>query len=246
MFDANMLYGLALTAVPILLSLSVHEMAHARTALAFGDPTARNLGRCTLNPLAHLDPLGTLMMVLVGFGWAKPVPVNPANLHPPRLGNVAVSAAGPLSNLAVAVLCALGLRVMTAAGAKIDPKGDFVLTDLAAFLLTYTLFINLTLCLFNLIPLFPLDGHHIGRETLPASQRQDYMYWQVRYGRWVLLGLLFGPRLLRDAVNIHFDPMGWYLGYAIFSLAEPLVGPAALTGPVLGALVKFHGYTPLM
>jgi Zn-dependent protease len=243
MFDANMLYGLALTAVPILLSLSVHEMAHARTALAFGDPTAKMMGRCTLNPLAHLDPLGTLMMVRVGFGWAKPVPVNPANLDPPRLGNVAVSAAGPLSNLAIAFLCGMALRAMTAAGVTVDIEANFVPMDIAVFLLTYTLLVNLTLCLFNLIPLFPLDGHHIGRETLSAARRQEYMYLQMRYGQWVLFALLFGPRLLYDFTKIHFDPMGWYLGFAEGTLIDPLVGNAAhLVGC---ALFKFRGYTPL-
>jgi len=239
----ELLYGIALTAVPILLSLSVHEFAHARTALAFGDPTAKSMGRCTLNPLAHLDPVGTIMLMLVGFGWAKPVPVNSANLHPRRLGDIAVSAAGPGSNLALAGLCGLVLRILAGAGVVVDGQADFRPSDLAVFLLTYTILINLMLCIFNLIPLFPLDGHHIGREILPAGQRTLYMRWQRHYGMWILLALMFGPRLLRGVVNIRVDPMGWYISRALFPTVSAIIGPNAIM-MAMESLDKFSGYTP--
>ena len=182
---------LLVMAVPLLLSLTVHEFAHARVALAFGDPTAKSYGRVTLNPLAHLDPIGTLAIFLVGFGWAKPVPVNPANLHPRRLGDIMVSVAGPLSNLALAVLSGAGLRVLLLAG---DP--EWPVYDSAFMLLFYTMAVNLVLCIFNLIPLFPVDGHHILRESLPVHMRAGFMQWQVRYGQILLLALIFVPRLL--------------------------------------------------
>ena len=241
--DVRMLYGVVLTAVPILLSLSVHEFAHARTALAFGDATAKAMGRCTLNPLAHLDPIGTLMMIIAGFGWAKPVPVNPNNLYPRRLGDVAVSVAGPASNLALAILCAVVLRIMVASGVTVDPTRDFAGADLAVFLLAYTILINLMLCIFNLIPLFPLDGHHIGRESLPAASRQGYMIWQRHYGLWILLALMIGPRLLRHVADVGFNPLGWYIGRVLFPMFEALIGAGALE-TAFDALDKFSGYTP--
>lgn len=224
--NTEALYGIVLTALPIILSLSVHEFAHARTALAFGDPTAKSLGRCTLNPLAHLDPIGTIMMFLVGFGWAKPVPVNMGNLHPPRMGNLAVSAAGPLSNLGLAIVCAAALRVLVAAGVTVDGTGEFIATDLVAFLLTYLLFVNLVLCVFNLLPLFPLDGHHIARETLPAGSRAGYMQWQHQYGRWLLMALIIAPMLLRT-VKIYFRPLTWYFGLTVSPLLMLLLGDEA-------------------
>src|ERR1035437_8633090 len=105
-----------LLTIPLLIfSLVVHECAHARTALAFGDPTAKNMGRITLNPLPHLDFMGTLCLIFSGFiGWAKPVPVNPYNLHPRRLGDIAVSFAGPASNLSLALIFGLILKGMVA------------------------------------------------------------------------------------------------------------------------------------
>lgn len=239
-----MLHGIVLTALPILLSLSIHEFAHARVALAFGDDTARRQGRCTLKPWVHLDPLGTLMMVLAGFGWARPVPVNSQRLHPRRLGDIAVSAAGPLSNLALAALCAVGLRIAAAAKVSINPQADFRPIDFAVLMLAYAALINLTLCLFNLLPLFPLDGHHISRELLPAHRRQGFMAWQMQFGPWLLLGLLLGPRLLRSFnVGVDFDPLGWYMSRALVPLFTRLVGgDGALLA--LDALEKFRGYTP--
>jgi Zn-dependent protease len=197
---------------PLLFSLVVHEYAHARTALAFGDRTAYAMGRVTLNPLAHLDPMGTLLIILMGFGWAKPVPVNPANLHPPKWGDIAVSLAGPLSNLFLAILTAAVFRLWWAVGPGLAPA---LVQPLAHYLL-YIATVNVVLCMFNLIPLFPLDGHHVAREFLPRDQQQGFMQWQHRFGSMLLLVLLFGPGLiarLTDRTDIP-DPLGWVLRQA--------------------------------
>ncbi len=235
------LYGIVLTALPILLSLSVHEFAHARTALAFGDPTAKARGRCTLNPLAHLNFVGTLMIFFVGFGWAKPVPVNPNYLHPRRMGEIAVGLAGPASNFALAVLCSIALLVMTRVGVTVNINGRFQPTDVAVLMLTYGVFINLALCLFNLIPVFPLDGHHIVREILPRPMGMAYMRWQVQYGMWTLLALMIAPRLLGS--RFPFNPIGMYIGRTSGLLVTVLMTSETLA-MAIHSLQKFAGYTP--
>jgi Zn-dependent protease len=194
---------------PLLLSLTVHEYAHARTALAFGDTTARDQGRVTLNPLAHLDPIGTIVLIFTRFiGWARPVPVNPANLHPRRIGDITVSLAGPLSNLVLAVVCALGLHALYAAVGP--PETHTVKTAYA--LVGRTMLANLGLCAFNLLPLFPLDGHHIVREVLPASRHRGFMAWQVRYGGVALAVLVFAPHLIEAVTGRPvFKPIQWVL-----------------------------------
>ena len=212
----NVQYMLML-APGLLFSLTIHEYAHARVALLFGDPTAYYQGRVSLNPLRHLDPIGTLMILLIHFGWAKPVPVNPANLHPRGIGDIAVSLAGPLSNLAFAALLGVMVRVALASGFLADrPWGE---TALAMVLMTMG--INIVLFVFNLIPLFPLDGHHILRELLPAGQRYGYMAWQMRFGHITLLAFLFLPRLLDipSALGIMFS-------YVIPPIMEVLTGLA--------------------
>ena len=183
------------TAIPLLMSLSVHEFAHARTALAFGDPTAKMMGRCTLNPLAHLDPIGTIALLVVGFGWAKPVPVNYGNLYPPRQAKILVSIMGPASNFALAV--AMGLLLKTAL--YLPGAYAFFETDRGVFLfrvIRYTMAINVILCVLNMLPLFPLDGHHILRELLPVEMQVPFMHFQVRYGQMLLMAIIFVPMLM--------------------------------------------------
>ena len=157
-----MIFGQSLAAMlmllpPLIFSLVIHEYAHARTAWSFGDPTAKHMGRLTLNPLAHLDPIGTLALVFIGFGWAKPVPVNPLNLHPRRLGDIAVSLAGPMSNLLLAVVSFLLYRGWAMLYAR-QLIGQAVYEPVSDSLFLLGI-INVLLCTFNLIPLFPLDGH---------------------------------------------------------------------------------------
>jgi Zn-dependent protease len=191
---------------PLLLSLVIHEYAHARTALAFGDTTARDQGRLTLNPMAHLDPVGTLCLILAHFGWARPVPVNPHRLHPPRIADIMVSLAGPASNLAIAVICGVALRVLYWQIGV--PQTESVL-GLVYQMLMLTMIVNVALCVFNLIPLFPLDGHHIVREQLSPLGKQSFMEWQGRYGQFVLMALIVGPRFLEVANPKLLQNMPW-------------------------------------
>ena len=218
MFDQGTLYMLILIMPGLLLSLTIHEFAHARTALAFGDPTAKHMGRVSLNPLRHLDPIGTVMIIItsmagIGFGWAKPVPVNPYNLHPRRLGEVAVSLAGPASNLALAVVTGLLLKVCMIIGPHVLGQALYIA---AGMMLRVTMMVNVALCVFNLIPIFPLDGHHILREILPRQMQPGFMQWQLRFGTMALLAIVFAPRLISMATRggYSFNPL-----HEIFSRA---------------------------
>ncbi len=164
MFDLDPI-SLISRLITLVIALTLHEYAHARTAQAFGDPTPEMYGRVTLNPLAHLDPLGSLMMIFAGFGWAKPVPVNPAILN--RRSSAAymlVSLAGPFSNFLLALVAAIPFRM---GFLSVDEAlGGFEF--LPQFLLNFIV-INLLLMLFNLIPLAPLDGDKIIEFFLPPS-----------------------------------------------------------------------------
>jgi len=157
--------------VVFLFSVIIHEVAHGYTALRHGDPTAKIMGRLTLNPVPHIDPIGSILLPVllffsgsgILFGWAKPVPVNPLNFRNYRRGEIAVSASGPLSNLALAAIFALVLRLEV---------GGMGLATLAF----YGVRINLFLALFNLIPIPPLDGSHILAMLLPPDLLRLYRY----------------------------------------------------------------------
>jgi Zn-dependent protease len=138
-----------MVAVSILLALSIHEYSHAQMAYFLGDPTAKEQGRLTINPLAHLDPLGTLLLFFIGIGWGKPVPFNPYNLRNQRRGELLVGLAGPGSNFFAALLVGLFLRFFGTTN-----PGLF-------FFLSFFIWINLILGVFNLMPIPPLDGSHI-------------------------------------------------------------------------------------
>ncbi|MFC1681526.1 site-2 protease family protein [Pseudomonadota bacterium] len=169
--------------VALVISLSFHEFGHAYVAKRFGDDTAEQAGRLTINPLAHIDPMGLLMVVFVGFGYAKPVPTNPRNFTS-RWADLMVSAAGPGMNLIVAIVTInvylIGLRLGWAVLAEPGPKFFFV----------YLAQINLLLMIFNLIPLGALDGHYILPYFLPRRMAERYRYFNSRYGNMALLGLV--------------------------------------------------------
>jgi Zn-dependent protease len=181
LFDdpVGFLQSLILMAPALLLAVTVHEVAHGWVADRLGDPTARMLGRLTLNPLPHIDPIGALAFVLAGFGWAKPVPVNARNLRHPRRDMAWVAAAGPLANFALAFV---GLVVFQVVARTVE--SPFFALPLAG-VLRYIYVFNLGLGVFNLIPLPPLDGGHFLPYFLPA-------------GSWPLLRTLeqYGPILL--------------------------------------------------
>ncbi len=157
----------------LLFSLCVHESAHAAMADRCGDPSARFLGRISLNPLRHIDPLGTVILPLLAmmtnlpmFGWAKPVPFNPRNLHNIRRDPVFISLAGPASNFLLALVAALALRVVAV---LFGAAPDLEILHILITVLQFLVLINLVLMLFNLIPVPPLDGHHVLGYFLPPS-----------------------------------------------------------------------------
>jgi Zn-dependent protease len=177
---------LLLLAPPILLALTFHEFAHAYVANRFGDDTAKRSGRLTMNPLAHLDPFGTIMIFIVHFGWAKPVPVNPYNLRNPKRDMLWISAAGPLSNMILALISGLLLRFIATTGMMPDPHsmlGVFIV------MIVFSLQINLALAIFNILPIAPLDGSKILYGILPAGFAKQ-IYLLERYGPFILIGLI--------------------------------------------------------
>jgi len=174
---------------PILLALTFHEYMHGYTAYRLGDPTAKYAGRLTFNPLAHLDPIGTLMVFLVHFGWAKPVPVNPSYFHDPKRDMLIVSVAGPAANMVLALLSGILVRFVRAGALSFLPQ--FILQPIYIMLIL-SLQINIALAIFNIIPLPPLDGSKILYGMLP--NKYDYIIDDVeRYGPFILMGvILFG------------------------------------------------------
>lgn len=175
----------------LIIAISIHEFAHAKTADMFGDTTPRMNGRVTLNPLSHLDPIGSLMMIVAGFGWGRPVPVNPYALgrrSPSAL--MLVSLAGPLSNFLLAILAAIPIRM----GWTSDVAPQPFLPSSAEFLTSF-IFINLFLMLFNLIPLAPLDGDKIADYFFPPFLGR-FLEVIRPFGPMILITLLFvGPTL---------------------------------------------------
>lgn len=167
----------------IIVSLSCHEFGHAWSAKLYGDDTAEKQGRLTLNPIAHIDPMGLLMIVIVGFGWARPVPTDPRNFTS-FWASLVVAAAGPLANL---ILAFLAVNIFTFAAMNGFAFVESQSGQTFFYLFTY---INLLLMLFNLIPLGPLDGHYILPYFLPRLASRIYRDLNQRYGAFAVLGLL--------------------------------------------------------
>ncbi len=180
------LENLILIAPPILLALTFHEYSHAYIAHRFGDDTAQKYGRLSLNPLRHLDPLGTIMIFLVQFGWAKPVPVNPYNLRNPKRDMLWISAAGPLSNMLLALASGLLFRILSDVAPVAQRNSTLGLLVLMAIL---SLKINLALAVFNILPIAPLDGSKILFGLLPPRYGQ-MVFALERYGPFILIGLI--------------------------------------------------------
>lgn len=174
---------LLIQAPVILLSLTVHEYFHGWTANKLGDPTAKMQGRLTLNPIAHLDILGTILMFAVGFGWAKPVPIDPRNFKDPKKDTILVAIAGPLSNLVMALAAGLALRYMIPGmvSGEISSEGIY---PVIAIILILTLVYGIALAVFNMIPIPPLDGSRVLYGILPNR----YAY---AYSRFEPYGVLF-------------------------------------------------------
>ncbi|AWN23603.1 site-2 protease family protein [Deinococcus irradiatisoli] len=187
-----------IVAVALVLSLTVHEFAHAYTADKLGDPTPRRLGRVTLNPLAHLDPFGALLLLIAGFGFARPVPVNFNNLG--RWGMVAVAAAGPLSNILIALICVLLLKFLPESS-----LGDIILGIVSS--------INIVLAVFNLIPIPLLDGSRILAGLFPRTLGRSLIeFEQLPYAFLIVMGFILLARA--PLGNLIGTVQGWLFGLA--------------------------------
>lgn len=200
--------------ITLIIAFTVHEFAHAWTANQFGDETPRLHGRLNLNPLSHLDIMGSLLLIVVGFGWAKPVPVNPYALRRhSKSAYMWVSLAGPLSNLMLAILAAIPFRLNLI---KINFFETSFFPTLSGFLIEFII-INLALMLFNLIPLAPLDGEKVLEFFIPENMRAGFEKIK-QYGPILLLVLVFVlPRIGFDVINILLRP-------ALTAIFQLLVG----------------------
>ncbi len=213
------LINLLLSIPSILLALSVHECAHAWMAYKLGDPTAKNRGRMTVNPLKHLDPLGVLCMIVAGFGWAHPVPVDSRNLRKPKRDMVLISLAGPVSNIILAFIGVLLLRILIAVCAPLLSTaapysfGVTASSMLISFLMLFCS-LNAGLAIFNLLPIPPLDGSHLLALILPTRVYFKY----VRYERYISFALV-----LLLLFNVLDTPLYFLRSYLLMGL-EWIVG----------------------
>jgi Zn-dependent protease len=203
-------YQIILIAIFLLIAFPVHEFAHAYTAYRLGDGTAKMFGRLTLNPVAHFDPLGGLLLIVsvlasgFVFGWAKPTPVNPSNLRDRRNSEVLVALAGPASNLVMACLAALVFRVLDATG--IGEQMPLLVTEV----LFYFVLFNILLAIFNMIPIPPLDGSTLLWRFLPPQVAWQWRPILTQYGFIILLLFIF--------------TIGSRVGSLVFSVTRILVG----------------------
>jgi Zn-dependent protease len=210
----NILLKISIMLVPALLAVTAHEVSHGFIAERFGDPTARLLGRLTLNPLKHLDPIGTIALLVFGFGWARPVPVNPNNLRQCKLNMVWVALAGPAANLLLALICAFILRVVVGLAVMLTQGSEmYRFIEPIGLMAAFGIYINVILGLFNLLPIPPLDGGRVIMNILPEKQSQIFRKIEP-FGLLLILFLIFGTSLWRDV----FGPL-------VFSVVALLAGP---------------------
>ena len=192
--------------VAVIVGLTFHEFSHAAVAALQGDQTARSQGRLTLNPVVHLDPLGSIALLIAGFGWARPTPVTPARLRYRRLGMVLVALAGPAANLVLALVSAIALGIL-------DPTT--LNSNFSVKLLSSLVFWNVLLGVFNLLPIPPLDGSTLLTVLLPPS-RQNIVRFLDQYGIFLLLGLLIlAPNLLSPIVLAVLEAISGLAGLVI-------------------------------
>ncbi len=221
--DWQGLLTLLMQAFAVLLCLTVHETCHGLAALALGDPTAKQMHRLSFNPLRHLDPFGALMMLIAGFGWAKPVPVNPSYFKNPKSGMAITALAGPISNFVLAYL-ALLLRAILAGLGYAWPESAVLLWALNFLLITA--YLSIGLGVFNLIPIPPLDGSKVLGAFLPDRTYYTILRYE-RYGMIALIlvlwtGILDGPLLaVRDWV---FELLFQGSSFPYYIIAQAILG----------------------
>ncbi len=218
----EIIISLLLTIPVILISLSMHEAAHGYLAYKMGDRTAYNLGRVTLNPVKHLDPMGSLCMLVFGYGWAKPVPINARNFRNPKKGMAFTAIAGPISNIMLgavgALLYSVTLFLFMFFGDNI--LTNEMLTNVMQVLLTffyYLGFMNFMLAVFNLIPVPPFDGSRFFSLFLP-----DRLYFSMmRYERYIMIAILIAMFAFSRLFN--FSPFGWVAGELFELISDPII-----------------------
>lgn len=204
--------------VVFLLSLTVHECAHAWAAEQSGDPTGRYLGRITLNPIPHIDIIGTIIFPLIAittggwmFGWAKPVPFNPNNLRDRKMGEIMIALAGPMSNILLAVLCIILYKVFFG-GSLLSGGIAGGLDQPIAMMLQIGIYLNIILAVFNLIPVPPLDGSHVLRNLLPDSLAEMYAQvpvWAGFIAIFLLVRMGVTSALISPLVNLAQMILAW-------------------------------------
>lgn len=215
-FGNDFLLSRIIFMVPLILSLTVHEWAHAWAAWRLGDDTAKLLGRMTLNPIAHIDPVGTLLLPMIGipFGWAKPVPVNPSRFNrrvSMPTGMMLTAAAGPVSNLMLALIVGCLLAVLSRFAPTVLSQSRYLNS-----MLEFLILLNVLLAVFNCLPIYPLDGSRIAEAFVPVKWRA---HW-VSYVRWcpvllagvILLPFLSGISIFEWPINKTLELIDWLSG----------------------------------
>jgi Zn-dependent protease len=202
----GVLFGSLMTA--LVTGIGLHEASHAFTADRLGDGTARMMGRVTLNPLRHLDPLGSILLLIVGFGWGKPVPVNPSRLrNGPETGRAMVAAAGPLMNLLIALLAALPFQLGLVDWELRGPISGWGVAEYASLYLGALIVINVLLAVFNLLPIAPLDGFAVALGILPRDLSRSLARLE-KYGLLILMLLIMVPYLSNNQLPGLWSIMG--------------------------------------
>ena len=186
--------------IGLLLAITIHEFSHAYTADRLGDPTPRAMGRLTLNPLAHLDPIGTLMIFIAHFGWGKPVPIDPYNFKNPRRDEIIVALAGPISNIILG--STIGIISLT--------------TGYFNEILYIIAIVNFSLAVFNLIPIPPLDGSKVFLNLMPVEKAYEWEKAFERYGFFIVAACLFLPIGSSNIINIIVSPIVYYISNLFF------------------------------
>ena len=202
MLGQGNLTDLILRVMAIVLGLTVHEYWHARMAYILGDHTAKNDGRLTLNPIKHIDVFGFILLLIAGFGWAKPVMFNPNNLKKPRRDEMLIALAGPVSNLVVGFLLMVVLKLIIVLFPHFSVMGNDTFIPFVVRFIFLVVQINIVLFVFNMIPIPPLDGSHLLFRGFIKNER--FIYNAYKYGTWVLIGII----ILQQQMHVEILPIG--------------------------------------
>ncbi len=219
--------------VAMIVALTIHEFAHAMVATKCGDPTPKSFGRTTLNPMAHIEPFGFLSFLVLGFGWAKPVPINTFNFKKYKRDTFLVSIAGVLSNLAIAfVFMPLVLLVFT----NITAFTNETIFKILVYITTYMVTINVILFVFNLLPIYPLDGFNAIASYLRYENK--FVVFMKKYGTIILLGLLIVIDIILEVTNVSiFNYLCYYITWPLTQFWSWVFGYGGIGFNYLGLLL---------